>query len=154
MSSFPFNQEQADPSSAVDPSQVGEWGAEQVPPGYGGQQQPSVRTGPAVGVPSVDVVDTEEEIIAYVDLPGFDDDDVRIRIDGQTLVIDATREGEIEEDDTVVLTERPRSVERVITLPAVVRAGGAEAELNDGVCMISLPKAATDRYEEIRVTSD
>ncbi|MFC7098886.1 Hsp20/alpha crystallin family protein [Halobaculum marinum] len=153
MSSFPFNQEESDTGRGVDPAQVGEWAPEQSPAATAGQGATGETQLP-VGVPSIDVVDTDEEIIAYVDLPGFEADDVRVRVDGQTLVVDATREGEIEDTDTVLLTERPQSVERVVTLPTVVRAGGAEAELSDGVCMISLPKAANDRFEEIRVTSD
>ncbi|MFC7137953.1 Hsp20/alpha crystallin family protein [Halobaculum litoreum] len=149
MSSFPFNQEQPEPS------QVGQsTPAAQSIEGHAGEYATGAQSQPVTAMPSIDLVDTADEIIAYVDLPGFDADGVRVRIDGQTLVIDAHREGEIEETDTVVVSERPRAVERVVALPAVVRAGGAEAELNDGVCMISLPKAATDRYEEIRVDSD
>lgn len=144
----PFDHEQPDVRFGGDRGTASGWGieyAEQPAPGAGHRQQ---------AFPIVDIIDRTDEIIAFVDVPGFSEDDIRVRIDQQTLVIEADRAGEIDETDTVIARERPTSVERVIQLPAAVRAGGAEAELDDGVCVISLPKAATDRYEEIRVKSD
>ena len=157
MSSFPFNQTQVE-SRGAETAQPTDWSATQpaqesasqsVQQGSVFQPHPQQFT-----YPDVDIVDAGDAVIAYVDLPGYDADDIRVRIDQQTLMIDATREDGVGESDTVVARERPTTIERTVTLPAVVRAGGAEAELNDGVCMISLPKAATDRYEEIHVKSD
>lgn len=148
MSSYPFTQSQAESQQAVESSQSAGWSEESTVRESIYQEQQ------AVTYPDIDMVDTSEEVIAYVDLPGFTADDISVRIDQQTLAIEASRNSELEETDTVVLNERPTTVERVVTLPAAVRAGGAEAELNDGVCMVSLPKADADRYEEIRVSSD
>jgi HSP20 family molecular chaperone IbpA len=148
MSSFPFNQAEIE-SGVGEASQATDWGVTQA--SQESAFQPQVQH---VASPEVDIVEAGELVIVYVDLPGYEADDVRVRIDQQTLLVDASRERELDESDTVVVRERPSLVERVITLPAVVRAGGAEAEINDGVCVISLPKAATDRYEEIHVTDD
>ncbi|GAA0204246.1 Hsp20/alpha crystallin family protein [Halobaculum roseum] len=148
MSSFPFNETQVE-SRGGETSQATDWSVTQ------STQEPTFQPNQQrFAYPDVDIVDAGDSVIAYVDLPGYDADDIRVRIDQQTLLIDATREEEIGETDTVVARERPTTVERMVTLPAVVRAGGAEAELNDGVCMISLPKAATDRYEEIHVKGE
>ncbi|UIP01404.1 Hsp20/alpha crystallin family protein (plasmid) [Halobaculum sp. CBA1158] len=154
MATFPFDQE-SDGPHGVDAAPSQSTGVDPY------SSRTAVTTGEQAGVlgpttayPDVDIVNGTDEIVAYVDLPGFERDDIRVRIDQQTLVLDAHREGELDESDAVYLRERPTQVERVVHLPAAVRAGGAEAELTDGVCVISLPKAAADRYEEIRIQSD
>lgn len=146
MSSYPSGQERSDQSDAAATSQFG--GLDQDQPTE--SIYPSTK---AVSYPDVDVVDAGEEILVYADLPGCSPDDIHVRINQQTLVISAERESTLEDDDTVVLAERAPEIERVLTLPAVVRAGGAEATLSDGVCAISLPKTSTDRFEEITVNS-
>lgn len=157
MSSFPFNQPQVK-SHSGETARPTDWSATQSTqePASQSVQQRSVFQPhrQQFTYPDVDIVDAGDAVIAYVDLPGSDADDIRVRIDQQTLMIDATRDDGLGESDTVVARERPTAIDRTVTLPAVVRAGGAEAELTDGVCMISLPKAATDRYEEIHVKGD
>lgn len=147
MSSYPSGQERTDLADAAPADQFG--GVEQDQP----QESIYPSTKP-VSYPDVDVIDAGDEILVYADLPGCSPADVHVRINQQTLVINAERESALEDDDTVVLTERAPEIERVLTLPAVVRAGGAEATLSDGVCAISLPKTSTDRFEEITVKSD
>lgn len=149
MSSFPFNQEQTD-------SPQGQPGDQPTDSAFGQQPQHASMYQPQVATdyPDIDVVDAGDEIIVYADLPGYDPEEVGVRINQQTLVIEAERDTQVEEDDMVILTERSTAVERVVTLPTVVRAGGAEAKLTNGVCMISLPKTTTDQYESITVTSE
>ncbi|WP_277556030.1 Hsp20/alpha crystallin family protein [Halobaculum limi] len=147
MSSFPSGQERSDLIDAAAAEQFGGVAQEQL------QESIYPSTKP-VSYPDIDVIDAGEEILVYADLPGCSAEDIHVRINQQTLVISAERESELEGDDTLVLSERAPEIERVLTLPAVVRAGGAEASLSDGVCAISLPKTSTDRFEEITVKSD
>ncbi|AWB27611.1 Hsp20/alpha crystallin family protein [Halococcoides cellulosivorans] len=99
------------------------------------------------GAAPVDIVDTGETFEVTVDLPGFEPDDIDLRvIEGTTLVIgaDSASEADVEEtaDDAIVVrSERStRSVERSITLPAAVEEAAAEASFDHGVLTVTLPK--------------
>lgn len=94
-------------------------------------------------------MDNTTEIWIFVDLPGFTDDEVEVRGDQHSLVISADRPTELEEGRRIVLHERPTRVERTIQLPAPVDVDGAVATFDDGVCKVTLPKVAAERYKEI-----
>lgn len=141
MSTFPFDQPQQEPSpQASTPPEGSAWG-----------EQPF--GGPPAATPAVDVVDNTTEIWVFVDLPGFTEEEIEARGDQHSLVIAADRPSELEEGRRIVLRERPTRMERALQLPAPVDVGEAVATFEDGVCKISLPKVAAERYEEIEFQS-
>lgn len=140
MSTFPHDQPQQEPSPPAQPTEGAAWG------------QPPVE-GPPPAWPAVDVVDNSAELWVFVDLPGFTEDEIDVRGDQRSLVISADRPAEVEEGRRIVLQERPAHVERTIPLPAPVEVRDASASFEDGVCKVTLPKAATERYERIEFGS-
>jgi HSP20 family protein len=104
-------------------------------------------------IPPVDVVDNSGTIYVAVDLPGFKQEEIRLRGDEFTLLIAAERPDEREEGRTPVVSERPKRVERTIALPAAVDIDAATASYEDGVCTVTLPKASTEQYGEISFSS-
>ena len=140
MSTFPYDQPQQEPSPPTQPIEGATWG-----------EQPA--EGPPPAAPAVDVVDNSAELWVFVDLPGFTEDEIDVRGDPQSLVISADRPAEVEEGRRVVLKERPTHVERTIQLPAPVEVREAVASFEDGVCKVTLPKAAAERYERIEFGS-
>lgn len=98
----------------------------------------------------VDVVNNSMDLWVFVDLPGFQPDEIHVRGDESTLMISAERPDELEEGRHVLLKERPKRVERTIQLPATVDISEADLHYEDGVCKIILPKASSDRYVELK----
>lgn len=142
MSTFPFDQPQQEPVPQVPPPPV---------EGFAWGEQPI--GGPPPATPAVDVVDNSAEIWVFVDLPGFTEDEIEVRGDQHSLVISADRPTELEEGRRVVVHERPTRVERTVQLPAPVDVAEAAATYEEGVCKITLPKVAAERYQEIEFQS-
>lgn len=101
------------------------------------------------GSPNIDVVDTPDEIVLSVDLPGYDEENIRIQADGQNLMISAERRDEERGEGRTFAQERPQKLQRTIQLPARANVNEADATYENGVCKISLPKMEDEKQHEI-----
>jgi len=94
---------------------------------------------------NVDVADEGDELVVTADLPGFEREDIDVRLDGNRLWLSAERESEREEGDedgTYVRRERShQSVSRSVTLPEDVAESEVSARYRNGVLTVTLPKA-------------
>ncbi|WP_020652203.1 Hsp20/alpha crystallin family protein [Massilia niastensis] len=93
--------------------------------------------------PRMNLHETEKSYEVQADLPGVDKDDVKVTIDGSRVQIEAEcrRANERREGETVVYAERTaRKFMRSFTLPSEVDETAAQARLESGVLMLSLPK--------------
>ncbi|PSQ16957.1 heat-shock protein Hsp20 [Halobacteriales archaeon QS_8_69_26] len=100
----------------------------------------------------VDVRDEGEEFVVTADLPGYEADDVDLTLSGKRLEITGEREFGYEEDADYVHRERRRSsVSRTVRLPEEVDPEAVEADLDDGVLTVHLPKAHTDEGHQIEI---
>lgn len=92
---------------------------------------------------AVDLVEHDDEYVATVDLPGFERDDVEVRVTDNTLHVEATHEEATEDrEETYLRKERShRSMERSIRLPEHVDADETEASFKNGVLTVTVPKA-------------
>lgn len=100
---------------------------------------PTTATSPV----KVDVEETDEALVVTAELPGFETDDMDLRVNEQTLHIQAEREEEEEaEEGEYVRRERHRaSVTRSVALPEAVETEGIEASYDNGVLTVRLPKS-------------
>ncbi|AXR77765.1 Hsp20/alpha crystallin family protein [Natrarchaeobaculum sulfurireducens] len=93
---------------------------------------------------SLDLADEGDALVVTVDVPGYDTDDLEIRLTGETLTITGERErtAEREDDDEIYLRRERRvaSFSRHLRLPEPVDADGVHATVNNGVLTIHLPK--------------
>lgn len=108
---------------------------------------------PPASTPPIDVYDTSDEIWVYVDLPGFEEDDIQIRGDETNLVITAERRQNTEENASPLVQERAMAIERTIPLHVPVDVSEATARHRNGVCEVVLPKTAAEQYREIKLRS-
>lgn len=101
----------------------------------------------------VDLEDTGDGFVLTADLPGYDADDIDVELAGETVTISATREEETDaERERFVRRERRRqSVDRSVRLPAAVEEDGTEADFNNGVLTVRLPKRDVDTGTSIPV---
>ncbi|MEM2217459.1 MAG: Hsp20/alpha crystallin family protein, partial [Thermofilaceae archaeon] len=60
--------------------------------------------------PPADVIDKDNEIIIYVDVPGYSKDDVKVRVTDDTIEVMAERKVEAATEGKYILKQRVREV--------------------------------------------
>ena len=103
--------------------------------------------------PGMDVIATEKEIIITADLPGMDEKDIRLAIEGQVFTLSGTRQQELERKNaTVHRVERSYgSFQRSILLPCEVDINKAEATFSNGVLIVVIPTPSRARSAVKRI---
>ncbi|MFT5179598.1 MAG: HSP20 family protein [Candidatus Paceibacteria bacterium] len=102
---------------------------------------------------SVDVMQTEDEIIIQAMVAGVKPSDLDLDISRDTVTISGTREEihEISEDDYYHKELYWGSFERIITLPEEIDVDLAEAMEKHGLLTIRLPKLDKNRKTKLQV---
>lgn len=109
--------------------------------------------------PSCDISETEDHYLVSFDMPGVKKEDIKIEVHGSTLVISGERQRKMSSpnSDSTIRTERTYGkFERSFDLPTSVDANRIEAQYNDGVLSVALPKAeqAKPRTVQIKTGED
>ena len=104
-------------------------------------------------IPSADLYETAEEVVAHVELPGIDPSEVSLRLDGDALVVEGDRRMERSTPgEQYHRVERSYGrFQRRLALPSGVDRESARARFLDGVLVVTLRKAADDRSRTIRL---
>ena len=103
-------------------------------------------------VPPVDVYENESGITLLADLPGVSRDRLGVRVDGDSLVIEATAQTPQPQDMQLVYGEAQYpSYRRQFTLSRELDTARIEAQLRDGVLRLTIPKAEEARPRRIQV---
>jgi len=94
-------------------------------------------------MPAIDMIEDGNDLMVIIDLPGFAKKDIRLRIVGNLLSINAKREPE-ENTGTVYYRQRPTLIEKKIILPISVNEDDDEkvvgtAKYVDGVVTLRVP---------------
>ena len=107
-----------------------------------------------VWTPSVDISETDNDIIVTAELPGVKKDDVKISLQDNVLTIRGEKKQEKEEkNENYHRVERAYGVfQRSFTLPTTVDPKKIKATFKDGVLKIKLPKTEEARMKEIPIS--
>ena len=97
---------------------------------------------PGAFSPSVDVRETDKEIVVSAEIPGMEEKDIQVELaaDGLTIRGEKRTETEDKKEGYVRKETSYGSFHRFIPLPAEVQAAKASAELKKGVLTVTLPK--------------
>jgi HSP20 family protein len=95
-----------------------------------------------------DLEDKENEYLFHAELPGFDADEIDVKVSGNTLTVRA--EHKEEEQDKGY---RYGSFQRYFTLPHGVDEGQIDARYHNGVLEVHLPKTEQAKGKRIPVTA-
>jgi HSP20 family protein len=103
--------------------------------------------------PPVDIYEDEHNITLKIEVPGIDEKDIDVRIEGNTLTVHGERKLEKEEkEENFRRVERHYgSFTRSFTLPGSVDPGQVSADYDKGVLKIKLPKKAEAKPQQIKV---
>jgi HSP20 family protein len=96
---------------------------------------------------------TDDEIVVKASLPGFKADDVQINITGDVLTVRGEMKHEEEKKEKAwhMREQRWGSFERSVALPTNVVADRANADFENGILTITLPKAEEAKPRTISV---
>jgi len=106
--------------------------------------------------PSVDVKETDNEILVSAEMPGIDPKDVELSLENGMLTIRGQKreEREDKEGETVISREISYgSFSRSLALPGDVQADKASASYDKGVLKITVPKAEGSKATRIAIQS-
>ena len=103
--------------------------------------------------PAVDMYQTDDDVVVKVALPGFKAEEVQINVTGDVLSLRGDLKREQEEKDKAwhIREHRWSSFERSIALPTQVKADRANADFENGILTITLPKAEEVKPRTISV---
>jgi len=104
--------------------------------------------------PTTDVyTEDDKQLTMKVQLPGFQEKDISVDLDQNTLVVQAERH-ETEEDKKrkYVLRESRDSYYRRVALPEQADAAGITAAFRDGVLTVTVPFKETPVPKKIEIT--
>jgi HSP20 family protein len=107
---------------------------------------------PVRGQPAVNVWETEEAVMAELEVPGVKNDQIDVSVAENELTLSIRRPQVEVPGATFHRRERTSGdFSRTIRLPAPVDPDRVSADLHDGVLTISLPKAESSKPRKINV---
>ena len=106
--------------------------------------------GEGIVSPKLNVYETKKDVVAEAELPGIEPEDVDIEIKDNVLKIEArTEKKEEKEEKGYYRREFSRGYYRRVTpLPVEVKDDKAEANYDNGVLTIRMPKAEPSKTEK------
>jgi len=111
------------------------------------QNLPSLNVGAGLpvigaGMPVIDVAETNDAIEVNAELPGVDEKDIKVSLDGNRLAISGEKKGETKKDekDWHVEERSYGSFYRSLSLPFKPEDGAIEAHFDKGVLHLNIKK--------------
>ena len=97
----------------------------------------------------VDLKEKNDKLVVEADLPGVSKENIAVKVkDNQLMISGQEKEHRKEENENYYRRERSKKgMQRRITLPEDVESEKAEAEMNDGVLKVTLPKKEKEEKE-------
>ncbi len=102
----------------------------------------------------VDVTEVDDNFQITAMLPGLKPEDVEIQIVNETVSLKGEFTNELDENSSYILQERPSGKFcRTVALPDTLNSSKAEAKMENGILMLTIPKAEEAKPKTIKVTS-
>ena len=102
---------------------------------------------------AVDMYETDDDVVVKTAVPGIKSEDINVSITGDVLTIrgETKAEEKVEKASYIRQERRYGAFSRSLTLPSTVVADKATAEFENGVLILTLPKAEDVRPKTIKI---
>jgi HSP20 family protein len=108
-----------------------------------------------VYAPRVDIIETEDALEIFADMPGVTKDSVEVTLEQRVLSIRGRAELSLPGGLAPLYLEyQPGDYERAFTLSDAVDPAGIEARVRSGVLQLRLPKTGPAKRQRIEVRAD
>ncbi len=103
--------------------------------------------------PAMDIKETENDVIAEIELPGFDPKNIEVSVEKGVLKVSGKMDEKKEEKEKGYWRKEIRrgSFERMVRLPVSVKENAAEATYEKGILKIVMPKAETKPTAKVKI---
>ena len=122
---------------------------------FGAFDTPSSWKSDLVLRPNIDIAESKKAYRISVEVPGVDEQDIDLTLDGDALIIsgDKRQESEDDEDGFHRIERRYGSFRRVLTLPTDADADRISAKFRNGVLRIEIPRTreSSDSSKRIEI---
>jgi HSP20 family protein len=107
----------------------------------------------AAWTPSVDIYETENDVVLTAEVPGIDEKDIEIKVEDNTLTIRGERkfEKETREENYHRIERAYGTFFRSFSLPSSVDQDRIEAQHENGVLRIRMPKKAEVKPRKVKI---
>ncbi len=104
-------------------------------------------------VPSVDVYETDDEVVVKAELPGTKKEDVEVTATEDQIVLsgETTESEEVKEENYYRREMRYGSFRRAVAVPHAIDPEAVSAKFTDGVLEVRAPKAEAAKGKKIEV---
>jgi HSP20 family protein len=115
--------------------------------------EPMRPTATGTWMPPMDVYETDDAIVATLELPGIEPSDVEVAVEDSTLTVSGSREfsSEVEQEDYHRVERRYGSFTRAITLPQTADLEKVDARFDKGILTVEVPKVEKAKPKKIEV---
>ena len=103
--------------------------------------------------PAVDIYETGDKLVLTAEVPGIDEKDIEIKVEDNTLTVRGERkfEKETKEENFHRIERSYGSFFRAFTLPASIDADKIQAENENGVLKIVMPKKLELKPRSVKI---
>lgn len=108
----------------------------------------------ATWAPPMDVVETSDEVLCHIEVPGLTPDDIDIRVQDNMLVVAGEKKAyndEQKEGGFRSIERRYGRFERSFTLPRTIDTTNVKARHENGVLTIVLPKVEASKPRRVEI---
>lgn len=112
-----------------------------------------MREGEKTWRPEIDIVESQDDLRVFIDLPGVAPQSIHVTLAGNMLTVKGQRIiAEVDSAENTYLRERPRGeFRRSVPLPLAVDPDDVMAEIDNGVLRVRLGKSERAKAREIQV---
>lgn len=105
--------------------------------------------------PNIDVVEKDDRYLIKAELPGVNEEDVEVSLTGDMLTISGEKQEESEEERRGYYYAESSygSFSRSITIPPTVDPDRIEANFNNGVLEVALPKTPETKPKRVAISA-
>lgn len=98
---------------------------------------------PSLLRPQLDIAERDEEYVISVEVPGVEEKDLKLTVEGDRLIIEGEKrqESSTDEDRYQRIERSYGSFRRVLDLPADAQAEEIKASFSHGILMIRVPRS-------------
>lgn len=106
-----------------------------------------------IAKPAMDIRETNKEIIAELEIPGFDPEKIDVSVEDGILRIKGSMDEKKEEKEKGYWRKEIRtgSFERMVHLPVAVKEDAVEAIYEKGILKIVMPKLETKPKSKVKI---
>ena len=117
------------------------------------EQMPGMQNKANSYTPAVDVYEDKDNVIVETPLAGVDPEKVNVSVENDVLKIEGQSEhkSEVDEEDYYRKEVRYGSFNRAVALPAHVVSEKAEAQFENGLLKVTIPKAESVKPKTIKI---